>query len=185
MNEQGSNSKVLTVGTPREVNALLARLRDSADLTVRRLGELMKRESEPLRILFHLKFDKVGCDPLSPARELNLIEQLNQLFTYQASFQAVAWLLEHHPAHGPFVLNLGTSSGPDIASRDGQVVAEVFATVHPRNNKKLAEDIERQESRTALHRYVFYMSPKSGGVSDAYEVGGISIRRLEPWEPNR
>jgi len=172
--------KILTVRAPGEAHALLARLRGSAELTVSRLQDLIKRETDPLRILSQLKFEPVGCDPLSPARRLNVIEQLNQIFTYQASFQAAALLLEKYPEHAPLVLNLGTSSGTDIESEDGEVVAEVFAAVDPRNNRKLAKEIERLRLRAAPFRYVFYLSPKCGGKGDEFEVDGISIRRLCP-----
>lgn len=177
--------KILTVRTPGEARALLGRLRDSAELTVKRLRDLIKDEPDPLRILSQLKFEQVGCDPLAPARCLNAIEQLNQLFTYQASFRAAAWLLERHRGHAPLILRLGTASGSDVRSEDGEVVAEVFASVDPRNNRKLAKEVERLGTSAATFRYVFYLSPKCAGMGDEYEIGGISVRRLSPEEQDQ
>ena len=181
-NPGDASPKILTVRTPGEANALLARLHDSALLTINRLRDIIKVEPDPLKVLSKLKFEPIGCDPLSPTRCLNVIEQVNQLFTYQASFRAAAWLLEHHRVHVPLVLHLGTTSGADIRSEDGEVVAEVFASVDPRNNRKLAKEIERLEACAATFRYVFYLSPKLNGMGDEYEVGGISVRRLSTEE---
>lgn len=176
----GAPEKQVSVSSGAEVDALMARLRDSADLTTTRLRELLGREQDPLRVFKQLKFEEVGCDPLAPARRLNVIEQINQLFTYEATFHAARWLLDRYPSHAPLILNLGTNAGTDIESRDGQVAAEVFATVDPRNNRKLERDIERLQSRTALWRYVFYLAPTAGGKPDEFEVGGILVRRLWP-----
>jgi len=172
--------KVVALHTIAEADALIARLRDSADLTISRLRALVEGEPDSLRVLSQLKFEAVGCDPLSPTRRLNVIEQLNQLFTYKASFQAARWLLEGHPGHAPLILNLGTKAGTDIESQDGQIVAEVFATVNPRNNRKLEKDIERLRRRDAPSKYVFYLAPNAGGKRDEYETDGIVIRRLWP-----
>ena len=49
----------------------------------------------------------------------------------------------------------------DIMSEaEGQVGAETFAVVSPRNNGKLAADLEKMARRPELHRYVFFMSPR-------------------------
>ncbi len=177
---EGVTQKVVSVHTAAEADALVARLRDSADLTISRLRALIGSEPDSLHLLSQLKFEAVGCDPLAPTRCLNVVEQLNQLFTYKASFQAARWLLARHPGHGALVLNLGTNAGTDIESEDGQVVAEVFATVDPRNNRKLEKDIERMRRRDAPSKYVFYLAPTAGGKPDEYEQDGILIRRLWP-----
>jgi len=107
-----------------------------------------------------MKFEEIGCDPLDPRRRLNLIEQLNQTFTYAASLKAAEYLLNHHTDLRSLTLNLGTRSGWDIETAEGGgLVAEVFASVHPRNNRKLEKDIQKVAAAKAKHRYVFFMCP--------------------------
>jgi len=171
-------SKVFQVSTQGDVSALAARLRDSTNLTRRRIQELLESEPDSMLVLSRLKFEAVGCDPLLPARGLNFVEQLNQLFTYHASFQAAAWLLDKHPNRAPLILNLGTASGTDIESRDGYLAAEVFAAVDPRNNRKLGNDIARLKLRDVPLKYVFYLSPTTAGSQDEFEIGEVSVRRL-------
>lgn len=172
--------KIRTVHTIAEVNELLAGLATSAQATRDSLRRLLEAESDGLRVLSQLKFLEVACDPLDRERPLNLIEQLNQTFTYRASLEAAAWLLEHHAQHAPFQLRLGTSSGTDIESHDGAVLAEVFAAVTPNNNRKLEADLDRLRDRAAPHRYVFYLSPTSAGRPDVFESDGVRVRRLQP-----
>jgi hypothetical protein len=108
-----------------------------------------------------LKFNAIGCDPLNAEKPLNLIEQLNQTFTYLASFQGAEFLFSRHPDIPSLQLNLGTSSGFDIESDEsGGLVAEVFAAVTPKNNQKLTKDCKRVAESQAKHRYVLFMSPK-------------------------
>ena len=113
-----------------------------------------------MSFLYRLKFQASGCDPLEASRSLNLIEQLNQTFTYLASFEAVSFLFERHPKVQSFLLSLGTASGFDVESADdGGIVAEVFAAVTPKNNQKLRKDITKIAQSVARHRYVLFMSP--------------------------
>jgi len=107
-----------------------------------------------------MKFEEIGCDPLDTSRKLNLIEQVNQTFTYMASLKAAEYLLNHHPELKSLTLNLGTRSGWDIeADETGGLVAEVFAAVHPGNNRKLDKDIQKVAAAEAEYRYVFFMCP--------------------------
>lgn len=115
----------------------------SAEQTQIQIAEIAGYE-DPMQFLFRLKFEKVGCDPLSCSRPLNLIEQLNQTFTYLASFSGAEFLFERHPEVKRLILNLGTSSGSDIESAEcGGIAAEIFAAVTPRNNGKLVADVEK------------------------------------------
>ena len=135
-------------------------LRASAEHTQIQIAELAGAEN-PLEFLFRLKFEAIGCDPLSVSRKLNLIEQLNQTFTYLASFNGADFLFKRHPKVQRFTLNLGTSAGSDIETlEDGGIAAEVFAAVTPRNNRKLATDIEKVSTAKAKHRYVLFISPE-------------------------
>ena len=140
-----------------ELNDLEKRVTGSAAATAERLSQQLLGAKD-LSALASIKFDQTGCDPLDIKRPLNFVEQLNQSFTYLASIEGVRWLLEHHPANAPFHLNLGTVSGPDIVSADGEIVAETFAATHPDSNDKLRKDIAKVRLLPAKHRYVFYLS---------------------------
>jgi hypothetical protein len=170
--------KTVVIRTREEARGLVKRLDESAERAKGNLHELMARGEGALALLATLKFEPAGCDPLDPDRPLNLVEQLNQTFTYKAAFQAVEWLLVRHPEHAPFTLNLGTSSGTDVVSEDGQIAAEVFAAVDPQNNRKLQNDIERVRGNRARFKYVLYISPSTGGQPEQYEDGGILVCRL-------
>ena len=47
-----------------------------------------------------------------------------------------------------------------MSEAEGQVGAEAFAAVSPRNNGKLAADLAKMARRRERHRYVFFMSPR-------------------------
>jgi len=149
----------------------MVKIEASAELARARVQQLAAT-AHPSDFLYQLKFEETGCDPLNPARKLNLIEQLNQTFTYMASFKAAEYLLQSHPPFTVLILNLGTTSGWDIESAEnGGLVAEVFAAVNPRNNRKIEKDMEKVAKDKAQHRYVFFMCPGIG----AGPYHGISI----------
>ena len=76
----------------------------------------------PSQTLFSkMKFGGVGFDPLNPKRTLNIIEQINQSFTYLASFYALEVLFTEYAELAPFRLNLGTAPGSDIESECGEL----------------------------------------------------------------
>lgn len=134
-----------------------------------------------MAFLFQLKFQQVGCDPMNPSRQLNLIEQLNQTFTYLASFDGAKFLFARHPKVQSLTLNLGTSSGSDIeTAEDGGIAAEVFAAVTPQSNRKLVGDIEKVSATDAKHRYVFFMSPEheAGAYRRPYKAQGVVVWSL-------
>ena len=142
-----------------ELEQQIAKLRASAVTAIENIASL-RSTLIPLTQLYGLKFDAIGCDPLNPERPLNLVEQLNQTFTYLASFKAVEQLFQLHPNLGPYKLNLGARAGSDIESiPPGNLAAEVFAAVNPSNNKKLSKDIDKVAKSKAVHKYVFFMCP--------------------------
>ncbi len=152
----------------------------SAEQTQIQIAELAGVE-DPIQFLFRLKFDEVGCDPLNCSRPLNLIEQLNQTFTYLASFSGAEFLFGHHPEVKRLVLNLGTSGGSDIETTEGEgIAAEVFAAVTPRNNGKLAADIEKVSKSSAKYRYVLFMSPEheTGPYKGRLKAPGVIVWSL-------
>jgi hypothetical protein len=161
------------IDSVHDADRLIAQVEASAGAAMAEIARLQV-DVPPLRALSRLKFDRIGRDPLDADAPLNLIEQINQSFTYVASAKASRVLLALHPELAPLTLNLGTSSGFDIVSTtEGLLAAEVFAAVDPSNNGKLRNDIDRLENAKAAHRYVFFMCP-------GYDEG--RVRRLERVE---
>ncbi len=156
--------------TRSDVEGYRDSLRASAKQTQAQIAALAGTE-DSLEFLFQLKFQSMGCDPLNLSRKLNLIEQLNQTFTYLASFNGANFLFSRHLDVHHLTLNLGTAAGSDIESAEGGgIAAEVFASVTPRNNGKLIKDIKKVSGAKARHRYVLFMSPER-------EVGPCGVRQ--------
>lgn len=149
----------LKVQTAADVNRYMDQLRASA----RRVQQWVAAHSgDPLDLLRAMKFDAIGYHPIED-RQLNLIEQVNQTWTFAVALAAARQLLALHPDVGGFRLAPGAhASIPlDIMSEaDGQVGAETFAAVSPRNNGKLAADLAKMALRQEIYRYVFFMSPR-------------------------
>lgn len=138
--------RALLLASARQTQTVIAKLATTED---------------PITFLAELKFERTGCDPLDANTPLNLIEQLNQAFTYLASFEGAALLFSRHEEVHSLRLNLGTSPGFDIESEDaGGIAAEVFSAVTPKNNRKLAKDIQKVSKSPARHRYALFMSPE-------------------------
>jgi hypothetical protein len=169
--------KPQSIASLADVARLETVVTSSAQVTAARLQDLLQTATG-LDALARLKFTAVGCDPLDPARDLNVVEQINQTFSYLAGFAAVRWLLGKHPGSAPYTLNLGLTSRPDIVSRDGLVAGEVFAATHPDANDKLRKDMDKVGLSSAQHRYVFYLSPR--GSRRPPRPGITSIRLEHP-----
>ncbi len=152
------------IHSTRELDELENQVIDAAKRTVDALRNLLS-DAEPLHAFSQMKFELSGFHPTDD-RSLNLIEQINQTFTYLASVQATRWLFKYHPDAAPFRLNLGAAGGTDIESIDGSIAAETFASVDPTNNRKLEKDIDKVGCTTAEHKYVFYICPRDR-ISDA------------------
>jgi hypothetical protein len=130
---------------------------------------------DPLDMLRQMKFKPVGVHPIE-GHALNLVEQINQTWTYTVALAAARQLLKLHPGAGGYKLAPGAyASAPlDIMSgTEGLVGAETFAAVDPHNNRKLALDLAKMAARPEQHRYVFFLSPKFPGS-----------RRLTKLEPD-
>lgn len=140
---------------------------------------LMSGYTDGLAFFRALKFDPIGRHPVEP-RDLNVIEQVNQTFTYLVALEAARVLLERHPDAEGFLLAPGAhmSMPLDIMSvAPGLVGAETFAAVDPRNNRKLAKDLAKLAQHTEEHRYVFFASPLYPGLKrwEALEVPGVQV----------
>ena len=151
--------KIRDISSVEEVESLIASVTQSANKALAQVSGL-GLNNEGLKALWSMKVHPVGFDPLDSEAPFNLIEQLNQTFTYIASARAAKLLLSMHPDLAPFTMNLGTSPGSDIESNtDGGLAAEVFAAVNTSNNRKLAMDIEKVGRTQAHFKYVFFMCP--------------------------
>jgi hypothetical protein len=156
--------KRLELHSKDQVRDYIAKLRDSAHLSQMRIQDISETRND-LDFLERIKFEPIGLDPLDTQRPLNLIEQINQTFTYLASFKAAEILFQQHRKLPSLVLNLGTTSGSDIESEfNGGIAAEVFAATKPSSNQKLKKDIAKVHATGAAFQYVFFMCPsiKSG-----------------------
>lgn len=164
-----------SISTLSDVDRIEALITSSAEVAAGRLRTILLNGAG-LDALARLKFTPVGCDPLEPDRELNVVEQINQTFIYLAGLTAVRWLMARHPTNAPYTLNLGSTSESDIASFDGVVAGEVFAATHPDSNDKLRKDLDKVGLSSAEHKYVFYLSLKA---SRKPQRPGITSVRLE------
>jgi hypothetical protein len=173
--------KSRVVATVEEATRLEAHLEEAAAATVARLT-CLAGEKSALRVLEALKFEQSGRDPLDPTKPLNLIEQLNQTFTYLVSLRAVELLFQEHEEAAPFRMNLGTAAGSDIESVDGSVAAEIFAAVAPDNNRKLMKDIAKVRGTQATHKYVFFYCPGEfeRQIRDDVIIVPVSLERVRP-----
>ncbi len=138
---------------------------------------------DPLELLRELKYSPVGRHPVED-RPLNLVEQINQTWTYAVALEATRKLLELHPDAGGFKVAPGAhmSIPLDIMSvAEGYVGAETFATVHPRNNGKLAADRMKLSARPERHRYIFFASPvfPTTERQPSLEVEGVQVWSIE------
>ncbi|WP_201611998.1 hypothetical protein [Psychrobacter immobilis] len=150
--------KSFVVKDIEELKQLEQKLYESMDNTLSQISsEITSNSSQTL--FSKMKFGGIGFDPLNSNRELNMIEQINQSFTYLASFYALEVLFIEYPELAPFRLNLGTAPGSDIESECGELAAEVFAAVAPTSNQKLKKDINKVLQSDAKLKFVFFMCP--------------------------
>lgn len=169
-------SKELIVRTAGEADELLLVLRASAG---RAQAWIAAQEGDPLDLLRRMKFDQVGFHPLED-RPLNIIEQINQTWTFAVAIAAARQLIALHPEAGAMRLAPGAHASLDLdimSEVDGYVGAETFAAVSPRNNGKLAGDLAKLAGRHERHRYVFFMSPLFPGNERRmqFERDGVEV----------
>jgi hypothetical protein len=169
-------TKVIIIRTSGEADELMAVVRASA---ARAQSWIAGQTGDPLDLLRRIKFDPIGFHPLED-RPLNLIEQVNQTWTFAVAIAAARQLLKRHPDVGGLQLAPGAHASLelDIMSLEaGYIGAETFAAVNPRNNGKLAADLDKLAGRMERHRYVFFMSPLFPGNERRmqFERHGIEV----------
>lgn len=150
---------IITLHSLADIHDALQRIEQSA---VRAQTALAALPRDPLEAMEALKFEPIGSHPLEE-RPLNIIEQVNQTFTYLAAVKAAGLLMQWHPEAEGFRLAPGAHAPRgtlDVESlTPGVVGAETFAAVRPENNRKLANDLAKLAGRSERHRYVFFVSP--------------------------
>ena len=150
-----------TVKTVQDLTELAQPIRVAADGTVRALRDILSNEGDSLQVLRMMKFEEIGHHP-TESRRLNIIEQVNQTFSYLLTVEAERTLLARHPEAQGLRINLGTAAGFDLENLvPGVVAAAVFAATHPRSNDKLRKEIQRlvEQAPSVQHRYVFFSCP--------------------------
>lgn len=166
----------ITITTPSEAELQLNLVRASA---ARTREWLRAHDGDPMSLMRAIKFDPVGWHPVED-RALNLIEQVNQTWTYAVAILAARQLLDMHPEAKGYRIAPGAHKALalDVMSVEpGLVGAETFAAVTPRNNNKLSGDLTKLAGMSELHRYVFLMCPqftKPGRVT-SLERDGIQV----------
>lgn len=173
-------NKRLIVTSSEDLAYRIADICRSASKAIKKIRPLFG-DDDPLDVFKTLRFKEAGCDPLDPNRDLNLIEQLTQTFTYLATFRAAERLFETHGPNLRLTLNLGTQSGADIETdAGGGIAAEVFAAVKPGNNNKLKKDLKKVSQTRANHKYVFFACPgyQPGEQDEDSDYPGVKIISL-------
>lgn len=150
--------KSFPVNNIKELKQLEQKLYESMNKSLLQISSEVNSNSSQT-LFSKMKFGGIGFDPLDSNRKLNIIEQINQSFTYLASFYALEVLFTEYPKLAPFKLNLGTAPGSDIESECGELAAEVFAAVAPTSNQKLKKDINKVLETESKLKFVFFMCP--------------------------
>jgi hypothetical protein len=170
---------LIHVGSPDDADRLIATIRNSAQ---RAHHWIAAQAGDPLDMLKRMKFEAVGFHPVE-GRALNVVEQINQTWTYFVAPSAAKQLLELPPDVGGFHLAPGAHASLELdimSATPGAVGAETFAAVDPRNYRKLFLDLQKMAARSERHRYVFFMSPlyPSAGRQAKLERDGVEVWSL-------
>ena len=143
----------------------------------------------PLNLMYQMKFEAIGFHPIDLHR-LNLMEQINQTWTYLSALSAARWLLDAHPDAEGFRLSPGAHAIQDLdimSLKSGIVGAETFAAVTPKNNGKLQADISKLAKRSEKFRYVFFISPEFPRTErlEALERDGVQVWSMKSLKEQR
>lgn len=170
----------LCISTPEDLTSHLRSIEDATRCAIQKICNF----PTPTEAFYGIKFDKIGRHPVD-GYELNLVEQINQTFTYLVALKAAAWLLNQHPEAHAFKLAPGAKAELpyDIVSVEPDFVcAETFAVVHTTNNRKLTADLKKLRSAASYQfRYLFFFSPGfQAGRHEKLEPGpGIEVHCVE------
>lgn len=169
----------MIIRTVTEIDAHIATIEASTKRAIQSLAAL----TSPAAALREMKFGKTGRHPIED-RALNVVEQINQTFSYLVALNAAKWLLETHPDAGGFSLAPGAHASQrlDIMSIVPDLVgAEAFAATHPQSNRKLDKDLKRLAGDPSRHRYAFFYSPEyaPGRHPKLEKVEGVEVHCVD------
>jgi hypothetical protein len=164
----------------------IGELLEKARLSAKQAHEhLLSTSIDSVDLMFSLKFEPIGSHPITH-HKINLIEQINQFWTFVTALTAAREILKLHPDVGGLALAPGAHAAQqfDIMSRKKNVLAaEVFAAVDPTNNGKIKSDVDKLANDKARYRYVFFMSPGRSHLErhEKYESGGVQVLSVVPF----
>jgi hypothetical protein len=145
----------MLVNSKEQVAELRNAIATNAETSYLELHERMT-QMQAMDFWAAFKFDRIGHDSIS-GQPQNLIEQINQMYSNLVVLSAVDDLLDNHPGIS-FELQLGVSSGYDIQSTDGNIVAECFAVTKVASNSKLEKDCKKLITSNATEKYIYFYS---------------------------
>ena len=79
----------IKISTEQDLDHLVRSVRSADDRTVRALSDILANEGDSLQVLSVMKFKEIGHHPTDD-RHLNIIEQVNQTFTYLVTLERAA-----------------------------------------------------------------------------------------------
>jgi hypothetical protein len=132
------------------------------------------QSGDQLDMLRRMKFEPIGFHPLED-RPPNLIEQINQTWTFAVAIAAARQLLELHADVSGHASRI---PGSRHYERRGWLCwRRNICRCEPRNNGKLAADLAKLSVRRERHRYVFFMSPLFPGNErrPQFERDGVEV----------
>ena len=143
----------MIVSTHAQVAQLRQKIVENAGKAFSELKEFAQC-TDALQFFASIKFVSLGKDPLT-GEALNLIEQINQTYSDLVVVAAAHDLIDRYPEKS-FKLQLGSSSGFDVQSTDGEVAAECFAVTSVSSNDKMNKDCKKLMDSGAEHKYIFF-----------------------------
>ena len=143
----------MVVNTHEQVAQLRKTIVENATSAFSELKEF-SQQTDALQFFASIKFVPIGKDPLTGV-PLNLIEQINQTYSNLVVLAAAHDLIDRYPGKS-FDLQLGASSGFDVQSTDGEVVAECFAVTSVSSNDKMNKDCKKLMNSGVAHKYIFF-----------------------------
>ena len=167
-----SRETYLVVESVSDVDRYLGLIRSSAE---RAQAWIVHHKGDSLDLLRHMKFHPVGFHPIED-RPLNLVEQLNQTWTYAVALVAARKLLELHPDAGGFKAAPGAhmSIPLDIMSvSPGVVGAETFIA------GIVSDEEARQRQRGDPDHYRRYLAVKFRDDFDGWMDRAAARSRLK------
>jgi hypothetical protein len=166
---------ILSISSQADIASHIANIENATARAVTAIATL----GSPTETFKRMKFERIGFHPIE-LHPLNIVEQINQTFTYLVALRATAWLLDRHSDAGGFMLAPGAKAALplDIVSlRTNIVGAETFAAVHPDNNRKLAGDLLKLRDVQYQFRYAFFYAPgfPPGRVERLERYSGVEV----------